>query len=92
MLKWLFPASSTVTFSHLADDKDWLDWQGTETAMYGFDQLEEFTQEQFLKILGCMRTMSGVLTQIWATMNPAASDFATQPVSLMTASGVPPLP
>lgn len=69
-LKWVFPSGATIQFSHLHQPKSWLDWQGTETAFYGFDQLEEFTQEHFLKILGCMRTTSCCPTQIMATMNP----------------------
>lgn len=74
-LKWIFPSGASIQFSHLHQPKSWLDWQGTETAFYGFDQLEEFTQEHFLKILGCMRTTSGVPTQIMATMNPDYSSW-----------------
>ena len=69
-LRWTFPAGSTVTFSYLKQEKDWLNWQGTEVALYCFDQLEEFTQEQFLKILGCMRTTTDVPTQLIGTCNP----------------------
>jgi predicted phage terminase large subunit-like protein len=74
-LKWIFPSGATVMFGHLQAPTSWLDWQGTETAFYGFDQLEEFTQNQFLKILGCMRTTSGAATQLMATMNPDASSW-----------------
>jgi predicted phage terminase large subunit-like protein len=74
-LKWVFSSGATVMFGHLQQPTSWLDWQGTETAFYGFDQLEEFTQNHFLKILGCMRTTSGVPTQIMATMNPDASSW-----------------
>jgi predicted phage terminase large subunit-like protein len=69
-LRWTFPAGATITFSYLKQDKDWLNWQGSEVAMYCFDQLEEFTCEQFLQILGCMRTTSGVPTQLVGTCNP----------------------
>lgn len=74
-LKWFFSAGSSVTFSHLQKESNWVDWQGTETTMFGFDQLEEFTQTQFLKILGCSRSTCGVRTQIWATMNPDAESW-----------------
>ncbi len=74
-LRWDFPAKSTITFSHLFQDSSWLGWQGTETAFFGFDQLEEFSQNQFLKILGCARTTCGIRTQLWATMNPDADSW-----------------
>lgn len=80
-LKWVFSSGATVMFGHLQQPTSWLDWQGTETAFYGFDQLEEFTQNHFLKILGCMRTTSGVPTQLMATMNPDASSWVRQLVS-----------
>lgn len=74
-LKWTFPSGSTIQFSHLHEPKSWLDWMGTETAFYGFDQLEEFTQEHFLKILSCMRTTAKVETQIMATTNPDGTSW-----------------
>ncbi|HEY9747459.1 MAG TPA: phage terminase large subunit, partial [Allocoleopsis sp.] len=74
-LKWRFPAGSAITYSHLQHEHDWLDWQGTETTMFCFDQLEEFTQLQFLKILGCMRSTCGVRTQMFCTMNPDADSW-----------------
>ena len=74
-LKWIFPSGASVQFGHLQNPTSWQDWQGTESAFYGFDQLEEFTQEHFLKILGCMRTTSGCPTQLMATMNPDASSW-----------------
>lgn len=80
-LKWIFPSGATVMFGHLQAPTSWLDWQGTETAFYGFDQLEEFTQNHFLKILGCMRTTSGAPTQLMATMNPDAGSWVRELVS-----------
>ncbi len=77
-LRWTFPAGSSVTFAHLLDDNDWLDWQGTETAMFLFDQLEEFTKTQFLKILGCSRSTCGVRTQLWGTMNPDCDSWVRE--------------
>jgi predicted phage terminase large subunit-like protein len=69
-LKWLFSSGATIQFSHLQRDISYRDWFGTETAFYGFDQLEEFTREQFFNILGCMRTTANCETQIMASMNP----------------------
>jgi predicted phage terminase large subunit-like protein len=80
-LRWKFPIGSTIRFWHLQDDNNWLDWQGTETAFFGFDQLEEFTQLQFLKILGCNRTLSDADTQIVCTMNPDADSWVAKLVA-----------
>ena len=77
-LKWVFPAQSTITFSYLKQNQDWLNWQGSEVAMFCFDQLEEFTEEQFLKILGCMRTTSGAPTQLIGTCNPDYDSWLSQ--------------
>lgn len=74
-LEWSFPSGATIKFAHLKQRKDWQNWQGTETAMFCFDQLEEFELEQFLKILGCCRTTSGVPTQIFASCNPDAESW-----------------
>lgn len=68
--KWEFPAGSTIKFWHLSGSDSWTDWQGSEVSLFEFDQLEEFTQTQFLKILGCGRSTCGVKPQIMATMNP----------------------
>lgn len=69
-LKWVFSSGATIQFSHLQRDISYRDWFGTETAFYGFDQLEEFTREQFFNILGCCRTTVDCETQIMASMNP----------------------
>ena len=71
-LKWTFPSGASVKFSHLQKEQSYRSWFGTEVATYGFDQLEEFTFEHFKNILGCMRTLSGAPTQLFATVNPIA--------------------
>lgn len=73
--RWTFPAGSSVKFWHLNNEDSWLDWQGSETAFFGLDQLEEFTQMQFLKILGCSRSTCGVKPQMLATCNPKPNSW-----------------
>lgn len=77
-LRWHFPSGASIAFSHLQQQKHALDWQGTETTMFIFDQLEEFERQQFLKILGCNRSTCGVQTQIWATANPEADTWLAE--------------
>lgn len=74
-LRWYFPSGSTIKFWHLSSPDSWTDWQGSEVSLFEFDQLEEFTQTQFLKILGCGRSTCGVKPQIIATMNPDANSW-----------------
>jgi predicted phage terminase large subunit-like protein len=73
--KWEFPSGATIKFWHLSSTDSWTDWQGSEVSMFNFDQLEEFTQTQFLKILGCGRSTCGVKPQILATINPDAKSW-----------------
>jgi predicted phage terminase large subunit-like protein len=73
--KWEFPSGSTIKFWHLSSPDSWTDWQGSEVSFFAFDQLEEFSQTQFLKILGCGRSTCGVKPQILATMNPDSSSW-----------------
>jgi predicted phage terminase large subunit-like protein len=74
-LKWHFPSGSTVKFWHLSSPDSWSDWSGSEVSFFAFDELTEFTQTQFLKILGCSRSTCGVKPQIFATCNPAANHW-----------------
>lgn len=74
-LRWRFPKGSSIMFSYLMFEKDSRNWFGTETAMYLIDQLEEFTKQQFLDLLGCMRTTCGVRTQMFCTCNPDADSW-----------------
>lgn len=74
-LKWHFPSGATVKFWHLSSPDSWSDWSGSEVSFFAFDELTEFTQTQFLKILGCSRSTCGVRPQIFATCNPAANHW-----------------
>ena len=74
-LKFTFPSGATIKFWHLAKESSWLDHQGSETAFYAFDQIEEFSQQQFLKIMGCSRSVTGIKPQIFATMNPLSNSW-----------------
>ena len=71
-LKWTFPSGASIKYWHLSKSTSWNDWYGSEVSFFAFDQIEEFQQEQFLKILGCSRSTCGVKPQIFATCNPKA--------------------
>lgn len=74
-LRWTFPSGATIKFWHLAKSNSWMDFQGSEAAFFAMDQIEEFSQEHFLKILGCSRSVCGVKPQFFATCNPDAKSW-----------------
>lgn len=80
-LKWYFPSGATVKFWHLSNPDSWSDWSGSEVSFFAFDELTEFTQTQFLKILSCGRSTVGVKPQIFATCNPQANHWLKDFVS-----------
>ncbi len=77
-LHWDFPSGARIKFSGLKDKNDGRNWFGTEVAFYGFDQLEEFEQQQFFDVLSCKRTTSGAPTQVMITANPDYSSWVRQ--------------
>ena len=43
-LTWKFPSGMSVTFAHLEYEKNVNDWQGSQIALIGFDELTHFTK------------------------------------------------
>ncbi|UZE52216.1 terminase family protein [Rhodopseudomonas sp. P2A-2r] len=73
--QWNFPSGAAVTMTHLQHEKTVYGWDGSQLAMAGFDQLEQFTRKQFLYMLGRMRSTSGVRPYTRATCNPDPDCF-----------------
>ncbi len=69
---WRFPAGSTLTFSHMQHEDDRLQYDGSQIQFIGFDQLEQFTEQQFFYLLtrNRNRTSNGVRPYVRATCNP----------------------
>ena len=67
---WRFPSGAKISFGHMQRDKDYLQYKGAQIALLCFDQLEEFTEEQFFYMLSRNRSMSGVKPYVRATCNP----------------------
>lgn len=69
--RWTFPSGATIQFAHLQHERDKYNYQGQEYHYIGFDQLEEFTESQYLFIIGQNRTAtSEIKCYIRATANP----------------------
>jgi predicted phage terminase large subunit-like protein len=72
---WRFsPYGNTIKFSHMEYEKDRRNWDGSQIALIGFDQLEQFTREQFFYMLSRNRSTCGVRPYIRANYNPVPDD------------------
>lgn len=69
-LKWTWNNGAWLKFSHMQHDSDVHSWQGSQVAMFGFDELTHFTARQFFYMLSRNRSGCGVRPYIRATMNP----------------------
>ncbi len=59
-------------------EKNCYDWQGTEIAYLGFDELTHFTEKQFYYLLSRNRSVSGVKPYVRATCNPDADSWVAK--------------
>jgi len=57
---WTFPSGARLTFGYLQNDADKYRYQGTELAFCGFDELTQFTQEQYTYLFSRIRRLAGV--------------------------------
>jgi len=78
---WNFPSGSTITFSHLHNEADVGDWQGSQIPLIGYDELTHFTEKQFWYMLSRNRSMCGVRPYVRATCNPDADSWVADMVS-----------
>jgi predicted phage terminase large subunit-like protein len=74
-LSWQFESGATITFSHLHNQDDVNDWQGSQIPFIGYDELTLFTANQFWFMLSRNRSMCGVQPYIRATCNPDANSW-----------------
>lgn len=74
-MEWRFPSGARVRFSHMQHEKNKLDWMGAQILLICFDQLEGFTETQFVYMLSRNRSMSGIRPYVRATCNPDADTW-----------------
>jgi hypothetical protein len=71
--KWVFPAGSQIVLRHLQHSADRYNYQGAEYAYIGFDQLEQFGEEDYLYLFSRSRTPNLKIRKlVRATANPGA--------------------
>lgn len=76
LYRWKFPSrgGAQVRFGSLQYEKDVMAWQGQPHDFYGFDELTEFTEQQFRFVTGWNRSARpGQRCRVVATMNPPTS-------------------
>ena len=77
-LEYRFPSGMRVSFGHLQHAKDRFAWNGAQIPLIGFDQLEEFEEQQFWYLLSRNRSgTAGIRPYVRATCNPVPSDDET---------------
>lgn len=69
--RWEFPSGARYTFSHIQHENSKYDHQGKEYSYMAFDQLEEFTETQYLYLLAQNRTShDSVRCYVRSSANP----------------------
>ncbi len=74
-LEWVAPSGWRMKFDHLEHETTVLNWQGSQLAYIGFDELTHFSEKQFFYMLSRNRSMSGVPGYVRATCNPDAKSW-----------------
>lgn len=69
--RWTWSNRNFIAFGYCKDEKDKYNYQGHEYAFEGFDQLEEFTETQYLFLLAQNRCVNpAIKCYVRATSNP----------------------
>lgn len=69
-LTWQFPSGMKIKAAHLQLETDVYNWQGSQIAFLGFDEVTHFEESQFFYMLSRLRSISGVRGYVRATCNP----------------------
>jgi predicted phage terminase large subunit-like protein len=75
LLEWQFASGATVKFAGMELESDRYNYQGSQIALISFDEIQEFTENQFWFLVSRNRSMSGARTRIRATCNPDADSW-----------------
>ena len=69
-LEWRFASGAVVKFAGLEHPQDRFSYQGAQIPLIEFDELVQFTSEQFWYLLSRCRSMSGVKGYVRGATNP----------------------
>jgi predicted phage terminase large subunit-like protein len=74
-LEWKFPGGASVKFGAMEHSSDRFNYQGLQVPFLAFDELTQFSGDQFWYLLSRLRSMSGVRGYVRATCNPDPDSF-----------------
>jgi predicted phage terminase large subunit-like protein len=77
-LSWKFPSGAKITFAGLDHETSVLDWQGSQLAFIGFDELTHFSRSQFFYMLSRNRSTCGIRPYVRCTTNPDADSWVAE--------------
>jgi predicted phage terminase large subunit-like protein len=75
LLEWQFPTGALVKFAGMELEQDRYSWQGAQIALICFDEVQEFTENQFWFLFSRNRSVSGARSRIRCTCNPDADSW-----------------
>jgi len=67
---WRFSSGARLFFRSMEHEKNKLDYKGRAFQYIGFDQLEDFTETQYVYLLSRGRSVAGIPIRIRSTANP----------------------
>lgn len=75
---WTFPSGAKIGFAGLQYETDVYEWQGSQIAYLGFDELTHFSEGQFFYMFSRNRSVSAVKSYIRAGCNPDADSWVAE--------------
>jgi len=76
-LEFVWPEHKTkIRFGHMQYESDRFDWQGSQIALIGFDELTHFARAQVMYMFSRNRSLCGVRPRMRGTTNPDADHWA----------------
>lgn len=80
-MQWQFSSGARISFNHLEHEKNKLDWQGSQIAGLGFDEVTHFTSGKFWYLQSRSRSVCSVRPYTVATCNPDPDSFVAPLIS-----------
>lgn len=77
-LEWSFPSGAKIKFGHMQYEDDKLEWQGSQIANVGWDELTHFSEGQVFYLLTRQRSMAGIRSSTRGTCNPDADSWVAR--------------
>lgn len=76
-LKWIFPAKSRISMTHIEYEKNLADHDGAQYAFIGFDEMIHFPEKFFWYLFSRNRSVCGVKPVIRCATNPCPRSHPT---------------